>query len=130
MKIPESLLIGGILMILLGLARGAGGVILLLHGGETLENIIASPEAVRMVAVGLITIGVLEVISAIGVFLRKRRMWILGFVVTVAFVIDGAINGYILFGRPGDQGTLVNSIIALLIIVCLMMGRRAFIKPD
>ena len=130
MKIPESLLIGGILMILLGLARGAGGVILLLHGGETLENIIASPEAVRMVAVGLITIGALEVISAIGVFLRKRRMWILGFVVTVAFVIDGAINGYILFGRPGDQGTLVNSIIALLIIVCLMMGRRAFIKPD
>lgn len=126
MKIPKSIIIGATLMILLGLARGIGGITLLIQGKNTLSNIIASENTIQILASGLILIGLLEIISAIGVFRLKRVFWILGIVVTVAFVIDGAINGYYLFGKPGDQGTIVNGIVAILIISSLLIGKKAF----
>jgi len=126
MKIPKSILVGGVLMILLGLARAAGVIILLVQIEDTLPNIIASENTIRVLSLGLILIGLLEIVSAIGVLRLKRIFWILGIIITVAFVIDGAINGYFLFGKPGDQGTIVNSIVAILIISCLLVGRKAF----
>ncbi|HEY8258751.1 MAG TPA: hypothetical protein VIG08_13925 [Gemmatimonadales bacterium] len=39
------------------------------------------------------------------------------------FVLDGALNGYLLFGHPGDRGTLVNLGVALLILGALWLGR-------
>lgn len=125
MKIPKSILVGAILMILLGLARTAGGIALLVQSKGTLLNIIAAENTIRILAIGLILIGSIEIIAAIGVLRLKRIFWIIGIAVTVAFVIDGAINGYFLFGKPGDQGTIVNSIVAILIISCLLAGRKA-----
>ncbi|HEX9971443.1 MAG TPA: hypothetical protein VGD14_05170 [bacterium] len=101
---------------------------LLIQGKNTLPNIIASDNIIQILASGLILIGLFEIISAIGVLRFRRIFWILGIVVTIIFVIDGAINGYFLFGKPGDQGTIVNSITAILIISCLLIGRKAFSK--
>ncbi len=126
MKMPKSILVGGVLMILLGLARGAGGISLMVQGENTLPNIIASTRTIRALAIGLVLIGLFELISAIGVLLLRRSFWILGIIVTILFVIDGALNGYLLFGKPGDQGTIVNSIVAILIISCLLIGRKVF----
>ncbi len=128
MKIPKSTIIGAVLMILLGLARGSGGLTLLIKGRNTLPNIIAGENIIQILAIGLILIGIFEIISAIGVLYLKRIFWILGIVFTIAFVIDGAINGYFLFGKPRDQGTIVNSIIGIIIISCLLIGRKAFSK--
>lgn len=130
MKIPKSILIGSILMILLGLARGVGGLTLLMQGKSALPNIIASESTIRILAVGLIMIGVLEIISAVGVLRLKRFFWIFGIAVTLAFVIDGAINGYFLFGKSGEGGTIVNSLVAIFIIGCLWIGRNAFAKSE
>jgi hypothetical protein len=126
MKRPKFIIISAVLMILLGLARGIGGITLLIQGKNTLSNIIASENIIQILAIGLILIGLLEIISAIGIWRLNRTFWILGIIVTIAFVIDGAINGHFLFGRSGDQGTIVNSIAAILIISCLLLGRRAF----
>ncbi len=126
MKMPKSILVGGVLMILLGLARGAGGISLMVQGENTLPNIIANTRTIRALAIGLVLIGLLELISAIGVLLLKRSFWILGIMTTILFVIDGALNGYLLFGKPGDQGTIVNCIVAILIISCLLIGRKVF----
>jgi hypothetical protein len=60
----------------------------------------------------------------------KRFFWILGIAATVPFVIDGAINGYFLFGRPGEGGTIANIVAAILIIGCLWVGRSAFAKSE
>ena len=113
-------------MILLGLARGIGGVILLIRGKETLPDIIASDMIVQSLALGLILIGILEIISAIGILFIKRAFWILGIAITIAFVIDGAVNGHLLFGKPGDLGTLANLTVAIVIISCLYIGRKFF----
>jgi len=64
-------------------------------------------------------------VSAVGVFRGLRSFWMAGIICTVAFVIDGAINGYVLYGHPGDRGTAVNVIAAALILTCLLAGKAA-----
>ncbi|MFZ5946422.1 MAG: hypothetical protein ACOYU5_00480 [Stygiobacter sp.] len=124
-KKPASLIIGVVLMILLGLARGIGGIILLIQGKTTLSNIKTDESVLIFLSIGLIIIGIFEIISAVGIYYLKRKYWFLGIAVTVLFVIDGAINGYFLFGKPDDQGTLVNLFIAIIIITFLLIGGKS-----
>ncbi len=125
---PLSLYIAAILMILLGLARGLGGIILLLQGKSTLPEIKTSETVLVFLAAGLILIGTLEIISAIGIFFLKRIYWFMGLVVTLLFVIDGVVNGYFLFGKPGEGGTLINLAAAAVIISFLLIVRAKFPK--
>ena len=124
-KRPISLIIASILMIILGLARGIGGIILLLEGKSTLPDIKTNETVLIFLAVGLIIIGVMEIITAVGIYLLKKKFWLLGIIITVLFVIDGAINGYFLFGRPGAQGTVVNLIAAIIIITFLLLSKKS-----
>jgi hypothetical protein len=124
-KRPISLIIAAVLMIILGLARGIGGIVLLLEGKSTLPDIKTNETVLIFLAVGLIIIGVMEIITAVGIYLLKKKFWLLGIIITVLFVIDGAINGYFLFGRPGAQGTVVNLIAAIIIITFLLLSKKS-----
>lgn len=122
---PITLIVGSLLMILLGLARGLGGIVLLLQGKTVLPDIKTNETVLIFLAIGLILIGIFEVISAVGVYFLKRKYWFLGIVITILFVIDGAINGYFLFGKPGDQGTVINAVAAIIIITLLLLGKKS-----
>jgi hypothetical protein len=124
---PKLVVVAAILLALLGLARAVGGGVLLLVGRQAAPEIIASDRAVTLVAVGLVTIGVLAMVSAVGIWRLQRRYLILGVIVTIAFVINGAVNGLVLFGWPGEAGTLVNAVVAALILRCLWVTRHAFV---
>ena len=119
------LIIGGVLMILLGLARGLGGLALLTHGAAADPKIQATDSAVSTVGVILLLLGLALIAAAVGVFRRLHSFWFVGVICTVAFVADGAINGFVLYGRPGGQGTIVNVIAAALILACLLLGKNA-----
>jgi len=125
MRARRILTIGGVLMALLGLARGTGGLVLLNQGAAADSRIQAAAPAVSIVGAFLLLLGLALVVAAVGVFRRLRRFWLLGIFCTVGFVIDGAINGYVLYGRPGDRGTIVNVIVAALILACLLFGKEA-----
>lgn len=125
----KFLIVGAALMILLGLARAVGGVVLLLQGGAADPRIEAPPSTVTMVGVFLITLSLILMYSAVGVLRRSHQCWLLGIFLTVAFVIGGAINGYVLYGRPGAAGTMVNSFVAVAILASLLPGRAALRKP-
>jgi hypothetical protein len=112
-------------MVLLGVARGAGGLVLVSRGAAVDSNIQATAAAVTTVGTVLLVLGLVHVVAAVGVFRRLRWAWLLGIISTVAFVIDGAINGSLLYGRPGDRGTVVNVLVAVLITTCLFLGRSA-----
>ena len=112
-----------LLMVIVGLARAAGGVTLMVTGKTSLPESEASSSTMAMIGLFLVLIGIAEIVAAIGVAMRKRRFWTLGIVATVAFVLDGAINGYLLFGRPGDGGTVVNAVVAAGIIASLLRTR-------
>jgi len=126
MKPRKALRLAGVLMILLGLARTAGGVVLLSQGAAADPNIRASDSTCAAVGGFLLALGAGLIVSAVGVLRGRRRAWLLGIIFTVAFVVDGMVNGYLLYGRPGDQGTIVNVIAATLILICLFVGARAF----
>jgi len=125
MKERVLLMIGGILLILLGIARGSGGVILLLQGPAADPRIRASHFAVAILGALLAVLGLGLIASGVGVLRRRRRGWVWGVSLVVAFVMDGLANGYVFFGRPGDRGTVANLLAAALILACLYLGRRA-----
>lgn len=127
---PQRILnLGAVLMLFLGLLRAAGGVLLLTRGAAIDSRIEASESTVTMAGAGLLVLGLILVVAAVGVLLRHRFFWKLGIACTLAFVIDGAINGWLLYGRPGDQGTIVNVIVASMILICLYRGARALPAP-
>jgi len=112
-------------MALLGLARGAGGVVLLSRRSAADTNIHAPSGAIIAVGAALLLLGLVLTVSAVGVFRGQRRFWRLGIICTIAFVVDGGINGAVLYGRPGDGGTIANVIVAALILACLFLGKGA-----
>lgn len=125
MSPTRYLRLGGALMVLLGLARGTGGALLLARGGMVDANIHAGKAAVVSVGLSLTLLAVLLVVAGVGVIRLRRLSWLVGAVATIAFVLGGLMNGTVLYGRPGGAGTAINVLAAAAIIACLWMGRGA-----
>ena len=121
----RALKLGAVLMALLGLARAAGGIVLLARGAAADPDIHATDSTVTAVGAVLLALGLILLGAAAGVFLRRRLYWRIGIACTVAFVVDGAINGALLYGKPGDQGTVVNLLVAAIIVAYLLRGASA-----
>jgi hypothetical protein len=119
------LTIGGVLMAVLGLLRGAGGVALLVRGAATDERIHASGGTVVAAGLTLVVLGLALVGAAVGVLRRSRLAWLAGVLLTLAFVMGGLLNGMALYGQPDIGSTVANVAAAAVIIGCLAAGRRA-----
>jgi hypothetical protein len=111
-------------MILLGAARGVGGVLLLYRGSALDPAIRASDAAASAVGAGLAFLGAALVVAGVGILRGSALSLRLGALFTLLFAVDGAVNGYVLYGRPGEGGTVVNVVVALLILASLSHGRR------
>jgi hypothetical protein len=116
---------GALLLLVLGLARAAGGVVLVVSGGSAVESQRVGLETARALGAGLILVGAVAVVASLGVMRCRAWGWGLGILALVLFVADGLLNGYLLFGRPGDRGTIVNVAAAALILTFLLRGRSA-----
>ncbi len=116
------------LMIIVALARGLGGLTLLLKGKniELSRPIIANNTEITFIGIGLILIAILFVISAVGILMKKSLFWKLGIITAILFVIGGAINGTLLFGQPLETGTIINIVAAIIIISFLIFGKKYF----
>lgn len=112
-----------VLLCLLGLARGAGGIHLALRGPDTVESAVAGIATARALGIGLIFVGVLALIAAVG--LQGRRTWApwLSIMVPLLFVLDGVMNGLLLFGGPGMGGTVVNVVVAAAIVGVVLLAK-------
>lgn len=115
----------GVMMVLLGAARGAGGVVLVARGGAADPKIQAAGAAVVSAGASLLLLGALLVVAGVGTFMRRRTAWVLGALATIAFVMGGAVNGTVLYGKPAVMGTAINVVAAAAIIACLLAGRGA-----
>lgn len=128
MNSRAALRVGGVLLVALGLVRGLGGTLLLLHGSGLDPEVLAPPAVTAGVGWGLVGIGALAVASGVLALLGIRRADVLGAVTVIAFLIDGALNGWLLFGRPGAAGTALNLAAGALIVGFLWAGRGALRK--
>lgn len=115
------------LMIFVGIFRGIGGVSLLLKGTSVKSNVSISATGSQTLLVGIGLVVVLLFMIAAGVLLMKRRSykwWIVSWIATAFFLIDGVINGFILFGAPSFQGQIINLVAAMLIFISLVIGKK------
>lgn len=116
---------GAILLALLGLARGAGGVALMLRGPAVVESGRVTAQAARGLGAGLVVVALLGLGTAVALLRRHPKAARWAGVVLALFLADGAVNGALLFGRPTDVGTLVNLGAAAVIAALLWTGTRA-----
>ncbi|MBK8883986.1 MAG: hypothetical protein IPN67_16885 [Bacteroidales bacterium] len=128
MKRKHLLVTASIFLILTGILRGIGGIALLIKGSQLATNItiIANVLQIRLVAIGLISLCALLIYAGINL-LRKNtyRSWYFCFILLCLFLLGGALNGYILFGHPVDQGQTTNFLAVIIIGLLLILGRPA-----
>ena len=126
MKNRYQVAISSLLMIFIGLFRSIGGISLLL-GGDQLDTkvpILASAGQLNGVGIGLLTVGILLIVSA-AYFWRRltRRSWLLCWIALIIFLLDGLVDGFILFGQPLAQGQIINLSAAIIIGILLYHNR-------
>jgi len=112
-------------LLLLGLARGLGGVALVANGAGVDTGITGTPAAVRFSGLTLCVVAGLAIVAGAGVWTRRRWGAWLGIVTSVLFFVDGLLTGTLLYGAPRASGTVVNAIIALGLVALLFLGRGA-----
>ena len=126
MKNRYQVAISSLLMIFIGLFRSIGGISLLLGGDQfdTKVPILASAGQLNGVGIGLLTVGILLIVSA-AYFWRRltRRSWILCWIALIIFLLDGLVDGFILFGQPLAQGQIINLSAAIIIGILLYHNR-------
>lgn len=113
-----------ILLLLLGLARGAGGVVLAVQGPATVDSLRVTLPTARLLGAGLIAVAALAIVAAASLLRQKPGALRLTLGVLLLFLLDGALNGSLLFGRPDDAGSLVNLAAAAIIGALAVAGRR------
>lgn len=119
------LVFAGVLMLLLGLVRGLGGALLLVRGPGLDPAILASAPVARLLGALLLGVGLALVAGGIGLFRGRPRAVRFGVVATLVFVLDGLLNGLILYGRPTAGGTFINLGVATTILALLLLGTAA-----
>lgn len=121
----RALRAAGILLMILAVARAAGGVALLVHGPKLADSDRITMETARILGAGLIAVALIAAVASLGCMLRRRWAWMLGFASLALFVLDAALNGLLIYGRPGETGTIVNVLWSGLVVGFLIRGRGA-----
>jgi len=115
-------------MILVGLLRSLGGVILFIKGANMHTDVpmIATSMQITIVAWGLVIVGLFLIFAAINL-LRKitNKSWSSCWIALLLFLLDGVMNGFLLFGHPLDRGQMINVFATILISLFLILGRPA-----
>jgi len=125
----DPLRAAAVLLLLVGVARTLGGIALMLHGRAADPAIVAAPSTVLLLGAILTAIGTLGVLCGIGVWRRDRPAWIGGLVFAPLFLLDGVVNGWLLFGAPRPIGTLSNAVVAAVMLALLIPGRTLLRVP-
>ena len=116
---------GSILILLLGAARGFGGLVLLTPMRGSIGQTAASPAELTVLGIGLVAVGFLCIWAGVSVLRRRSSGVPLGLVALAAFVTGGIANGTALYGAPQPAGIAVNLAVAAVIAVLLLLGRRS-----
>jgi hypothetical protein len=116
-------ILGSALIILVGLGRGFGGVVLLATAQAPVGDLAVATGHLALMGGALLLVAVLCVWSGVAVLLGKPGGVRVGLVAMALFVIDGAVNGFVLYGAPRPIGLIGNLLVAAIIAALLLRGR-------
>ncbi len=115
--------LGATFLALLGILRGAGGVMLLPNGVAAAGEAARPHAPTHVIGVGLILVGLLCVTAGIVNLVRIIRPGLLLAALSLlAFLADGAINGMLLYGAPRMAGAIGTFIYAFIVMIFLFAG--------
>ena len=126
----KLLCVASALMFVFGIVRGVGGIINLLNDEHSLAFFSSSTALPVLLVVGFILLSAATFITAIAIFEHNKNYLSAGIILTLSFVLSGAIKSYFFAGKPMDQGTVINIIAAVIIISLLMLGKRTLDKNE
>lgn len=115
-------------MALVGLFRGAGGLMLILKKNElpTPVPITASSDLVILGGTTLLTVCLVLIWAAIRLWqLPHHKTWVVSRWALILFLAGGLMNSYLLFGEPQLHGQSINFIAAVIPCIFLYLGRPA-----
>lgn len=118
-------ILGSIFIMLIGVARGFGGVVLLATAQAATAETIAPSHLLALLGGGLVFVAVLCLWSGVAVLLRKPGGVRVGVVAMTLFVVGGAVNGTVLYGAPRPIGLLGNLLAAVVTVALLLRGRAS-----
>src|SRR5690606_28407080 len=101
MKLRIFIVIASVIMILVGLLRGIGGILLLINGNniDVAPPVSANSLVSRLCGIGLLIVFLTFSISAFYLLKYKcKNGWMLAWIGIAIFLLGGLINGYLLFG--------------------------------
>jgi hypothetical protein len=111
-------------MMIIGLLRASGGIALLRGGAQSDPGfqIIASEGQLTGVGIGLLIAGILLIVAAV-LFWREqtRTRWLFCWIALAVFLLNGLVNGFILFGHPLVRGQIINWGAALIIAILISL---------
>jgi len=126
MKKRYQVTASSLLMIIIGLLRSFGGISLLKQGNQidTKVPIIASSGQLNGVGTGLLIVGILLIVAAVYFWSSlTRRSWFICWIALTVFLLNGLVNGFVLFGHPLAQGQIINWGAAIIIGFLLYHNR-------
>ena len=122
------IIIASVVMLLIGILRGKGGILLLINGNQVALDppIMAGSLVARCCGAGLIAVLVVFVVSAFKLLKHNSLSgWNLSWIGMVIFLLGGLLNGFLLFGNPFVQDQVINFGASAIILLCLLAGRPA-----
>lgn len=115
-------IIGTILSILTGAARAFGGFTLIASHSNGTE--LGAGIALAVIGAVLIVTGVNFLINMSQKNPRPQVFINILTVAIVAFWVDGIINGFLLYGAPQVSGQIINTVLLIVILLCLWSKRN------
>ncbi|MFO0582676.1 MAG: hypothetical protein U0229_10405 [Anaeromyxobacter sp.] len=111
-----------LVLIVLGLARGAGGVALLV-GGPAAVGSAADEGVARLLGAVLVAVGAMALAAGFAALRGRPAMFPLALGAVVLHVFAGFVNGAIRYGRASPAGTVANLGVGLLALWLLRRAR-------
>lgn len=113
-----------VLMVLVGMLRALGAVLLLAGGPAAAPGVLAGAVATRSLGAVMLGLALVEIGLAMLVLRGSARAILPGVAATAALWLDALVNGWALYGAPRAEGVVINTIIAGAIVALLLAARR------
>ena len=115
----------GLLLVLLGAARGLGAVALLAGGWRGVPAARAGRDERILLSIGLLVVAYVAVWAGLALLLRREYAGRLALVALASYVAGGLLNGYVLAGATRPWWALGNVAVAVVVGVLAVLGARA-----
>jgi lysylphosphatidylglycerol synthetase-like protein (DUF2156 family) len=113
------------LIFLLGVVRGIGSIVDFINNTDVLIETNTDSAVIVLLNMFLILLSAAAFITAIGVYEQNKNSIYFGIIISIVFIINSILYGYILSEQTIADAVIINTITAVVIITLLILGRRS-----